>query len=264
MSQNKQEYKQRKKDVKRQYKADLLNLKHDYKLRKSDYKSQKRGYKKSDEYKIKASKNNGPRRSVLEEIGNAVTHGVGALFAITATFLMLLKCDSPRDYIATVMYGLGMFLTFLSSCLYHSFKFGTGVKRLFRRFDYLCIYLLIGSTFAPITLCFAANEFGTVFFLLQWIVILAGISIMAIFGPTKFRQLHFALYVVLGWSALMFLPQMIKTNMPLFAWILGGGLLYTIGLIPFKVDKRVMHFIWHFFVLFGAVVQWVGIYLYVY
>ena len=35
--------------------------------------------------------NEAPKRSVLEEIGNSVTHGVGAIFAIIALILMIQK-----------------------------------------------------------------------------------------------------------------------------------------------------------------------------
>lgn len=86
---------------------------------------------------------------------------------------------------------------------------------------------------------------------------------ISIFGPGKLKWLHFPLYIILGWSGLMFLPYMIKNNVMLFVYILGGGLFYTGGLIPFSIDKKVSHFIWHFFVLIGAIIQWFGIYLYI-
>ena len=47
-------------------------------------------------------------------------------------------------------------------------------------------------------------------------------------------------------------------------WLLAGGLAYSFGIMPFAIDKKVSHFIWHFFVLIGAIVQWFGIYLYIY
>ena len=50
----------------------------------------------------------------------------------------------------------------------------------------------------------------------------------------------------------------------LFGLILGGGVIYSLGVIPFTMKKNVAHFIWHFFVLGGAVVQWIGIYLVIY
>ena len=50
--------------------------------------------------------------------------------------------------------------------------------------------------------------------------------------------------------------------MPLALFILAGGVAYSIGIIPFAVKTRASHFIWHFFVLVGAFLQWVGNYFY--
>jgi len=206
-----------------------------------------------------------PKRSVLEEIGNSVTHGLGAVFAIVAFILMLLASDSVEEYGSAVIYFLGLFLMFLMSCLYHAFSHGSAVKRLFRRFDYSGIYLLIGATFAPVLICYFNNLFGLMFFAIQWCVIAAGITFVAVFGPTRLRFLHIPMYVVLGWSALFLLPFMVFSGAAeLATWILLGGIIYTVGIIPFAIKMKVSHFIWHFFVLAGAVVQWVGIFKYIY
>lgn len=205
-----------------------------------------------------------PKRGILEEIGNAVTHGAGSLFAIVAFILMLLAADAPIEYVAASVYFFGLFVMFTMSCLYHAFPHGSAVKRLFRRFDYSSIYLLIGATFAPALLCVVGGSFGIVFFSVQWAIIAFGITFVGVFGPTRFRMLHIPLYVILGWSALMLLPSLISASMPLAMWILAGGIVYSVGIIPFAMKARASHFIWHFFVLAGAVVQWVGIYLYIY
>jgi hemolysin III len=68
----------------------------------------------------------------------------------------------------------------------------------------------------------------------------------------------------MGWSGLFFLPGMVRDNLPLFLTTLGGGLLYTLGIIPFALKKKGAHFVWHFFVLFAAVLHWIGIYLFLY
>ena len=70
--------------------------------------------------------------------------------------------------------------------------------------------------------------------------------------------------MTLGWSGLILLPQMMATNFALPLFILLGGVVYSLGIIPFALKKKGAHFIWHFFVLGGAIVQWLGIYLYIY
>ena len=209
-------------------------------------------------------RNEPPRRSVLEEVGNAVTHGVGSLLSIAALVLLLFRADTTPKIVAALVYGICMFLMFTMSCLYHSFRSGSTVKRVWRRFDYISIYLLIGGTFAPLWLVYWGGKTGLLLMILQWIIIVAGVTFVGVFGPGRLRPLHIALYIVLGWSALVFLPGMIRNDRPLFWFILAGGIIYTLGIIPFLLKKKGAHFLWHFFVLFGAIAHWLGIYLYVY
>jgi hemolysin III len=205
-----------------------------------------------------------PKRSVLEEVGNAVTHGIGALLGIAGLVLLLIRSDTGMKLYASMVYGICFVMMFLMSCLYHSFKWGTTVKRLWRRFDYISIYLLIGGTFTPMWLLFWKGTPGIIFCIAEWILIITGITLIGVFGPEKARKLHMALYVILGWCGLVFLPGMLRENLQLFFFTLGGGILYTIGIIPFAMKKTGAHFIWHFFVLFGAVVHWFGIYICLY
>ncbi len=208
--------------------------------------------------------NEPPRRSVLEEVGNAVTHGIGSLLSIAALILLLIRADTTPKIVAALVYGICMILMFTMSCLYHSFRSGSTVKRVWRRFDYISIYLLIGGTFAPLWLVYWGGKTGLLLMILQWVVIVTGVTFIGVFGPGRLRPLHIALYIILGWSALVFLPGMIRNDRLLFWFILAGGIIYTLGIIPFLLKKKGAHFLWHFFVLFGAVAHWLGIYLYVY
>lgn len=254
-----------KKEIRKQYQKNKKSLKMSYKKQKTLVQNQYvQNLDNFYEQKGGRSSTNPPYRSVLEEIGNAITHGLGSLFSIVALVLMLLQSHTAQEYIGAFVYFIGLFLMFTMSTLYHCFPYGSKVKRIFRRFDYSSIYLLIGATFAPILLCYIGGTMGTLFFIIQWIIIVIGITLIAVFGPTRLKFIHFPLYILLGWSGLFFLPNMIKHNIVLFRYILSGGIVYTLGIIPFVIDKKVSHFIWHLFVMVGAFVQWLGIYLYLY
>ena len=56
----------------------------------------------------------------------------------------------------------------------------------------------------------------------------------------------------------------VTASMPLFLATLVGGVVYTLGIIPFALKKKGSHFLWHFFVFFGAVIHWFGIFLFLY
>ncbi|MHC1748611.1 MAG: hemolysin III family protein [Cellulosilyticaceae bacterium] len=208
--------------------------------------------------------NEPPHLTVVEEVGNAVTHGLGAALAIAGFVLLLLKSDTGLKIMASCFYGISLFFLMLMSCLYHSFKSGSVVKRLWRRFDYASIYLLIGGTFAPLYLVYWGNTLGIVLFCIQWGIIIFGITMLSIFGPGRLKWLHFSLYFIIGWSALIFIPGWVHNNMPLLWMMIIGGAVYTVGMIPFVKEKKYSHFIWHFFVIAGAVLHWFGIYLFIY
>ena len=145
-----------------------MELKDINKLKKKEskkiYKTAKKEYKKSinkvkHEYYIKL--NSAPKRGVLEEIGNSITHGVGALVGVFGLVILLLKSNTTLKLSASLVYGISIITMMLMSCLYHAFKCDTVVKRIFRRFDYIGIYLLIGGTFAPIYLVYYGNTLLT-------------------------------------------------------------------------------------------------------
>lgn len=222
------------------------------------------GTTKEERKKAIRELNEPPKLTVLEEIGNAITHGIGAIMALVAMILLLIKSDNSLKVMASCFYGISLFFLMIMSCLYHAFKSGSTVKRLWRRFDYSSIYLLIGGTFAPLYLVYWGNTLGIVLFCIQWFLIIFGITIIGVFGPGRLKWIHFTLYFVIGWSGIMFFPDWINNNIPLLWTILSGGIIYTVGMVPFVRDRKYDHFIWHFFVLVGAILHWVGIYLYVY
>ena len=221
-------------------------------------------YNKEERKQYIRELNEPPHLTILEEVGNAVTHGVGAALALVGFILLLLKSDTGMKVMASCFYGISLFFLMLMSCLYHAFKSGSTVKRLWRRFDYSSIYLLIGGTFAPLYLVYWGNTLGIVLFCIDWALIVVGITMLGVFGPGRFKWLHFSLYFIIGWSGLILMPDLYKNNLPLLWMIFIGGVIYPVGMIPFVKDKKYNHFIWHFFVLAGAILHWFGIYLFVY
>ncbi len=206
-----------------------------------------------------------PKRSVLVEVGNAVSHGIGALLSFVALGIMLAYSETRGERTGAVVYFFGLFVVFSSSCLYHAMRHGSAAKRLFRRFDYASVYVLIGATFCPILLNFSLPFSGvSIFLFIQWTAITLGVTAALVIGPERFIYPHISLYLVLGWSALLILPAIGEGNKDFFYTVLVGGILYTLGVVPCAIERRAAHFIWHLFVLAGATVQCVGVLKYIY
>ena len=281
----KKELKEQKKLLKAQEKKERKELEdafmHDRLVKKEIYKdinaARKEAYieKMTPIWEERKRINEAPKLTLLEEIGNAITHGVGAILTIIAVILLLQKSDTPLKIIASIVYCLAMFFMFFNSCLYHSWRWGSTVKRIWRRFDYTSIYLMIAGTFAPLQLIEIPAEygnpngyiFGIIYFACMWAVSITGITLTCVFGPGRTKKINFPLYFVIGWSGLCVLPGwLIHKNYELLLWILIGGIVYTLGMIPFAVlrGKKSAHFIWHLIVMAGVIIQFLGIYLCVY
>lgn len=213
---------------------------------------------------IVKARNEPPRLTVGEEAFNAASHGVGAALAIAGMILLLLRSDTGLEIMASCFYGISMVLMMLMSSVYHAMPACSTAKRVCRRFDYTSIYLLIGGTFTPIFLVYLGDRLGIALFCIQWAVILLGVALISAFGPGRWRPLHFTLYFLLGWSGLVFLPNFYRYARTLLWFILAGGVVYTLGMIPFARNRKYDHCTWHLFVLAAAVLHWVGIYTQIY
>jgi hemolysin III len=98
-----------------------------------------------------------------------------------------------------------------------------------------------------------------------WGLALLGIA-QEIWFAKGARNLSLAIYLLMGWVALVAVVPLIRArSWPGFALMLAGGAIYTIGVVFYLYDERFRHFhgIWHLFVLAGSAVHYVAILLYV-
>jgi hemolysin III len=210
-------------------------------------------------------------QTIGEEIANAVSHGLMAIFGIVALILLLVKAESTTQVIAAIIFGFGIINLYTMSTLYHAL-FHPKAKSVFQRFDHLSIYILIGGTFAPALLLLPGLQepflgtvgLGIILFTVQWILIIIGIVFKSIWIK-KFAKLHLFIYLAMGWSALIFVNQLLAYEPGAFWLVLLGGVAYSIGVIFYVFPKiKYFHFIWHIFTSLGTVLQFIAIFGYLY
>ncbi|HIW73186.1 MAG TPA: hemolysin III family protein [Firmicutes bacterium] len=201
--------------------------------------------------------------TISEEIGNAVTHGIGALLAVLGTVALLLRADGPAAAAASAIYGASMILLFSMSSLYHSLT-NEKAKKILRVCDHTSIFLLIAGTYTPYTLITLHGPVGWTVFGIVWGTAVFGI-VLNLISIERFKKISMVCYVASGWCVVLAIVPLVRSlALPGIFLLVLGGVLYTAG-IPFYRRKsvRYSHMIWHFFVLAGAVSQFFSIYLYV-
>lgn len=201
--------------------------------------------------------------STEEEIINSITHGIGALLSIVALVVLIIVAGKYGDIwhlVSFSIYGSTLILLYLSSTLYHSFS-NPKIKNLFARFDHISIFLLIAGTYTPILLTSIRGIWGWTLFGIIWGMALTGAIIRSIYLH-KFRKLMVAIYMVMGWMAVVAGKQ-IYLSLPSISltFLVLGGVAYSIGVIFYMWRNLPYgHGIWHLFVLAGSILHFFAIY----
>lgn len=218
---------------------------------------------------------NKSKQTLGEEIANSISHGIMAVFGIVSLILLIIKSNTGKEYLSAFVFGISIIMLYTMSTIYHSMKYGGTAKNVFKRMDHLSIYVLIGGTFAPALLLLPAlqtpifnniqwMEKGITLFVIQWILISVGIVFKSVW-INRYSKLHVFLFLLMGWSALIFVGDLYKYNETAFYLILFGGVAYSLGVIFYALPQiKYFHFIWHIFTAIGTILQFIAIYNYLY
>lgn len=193
-----------------------------------------------------------------EEIANAVSHGVGALLSIAALVLLVVRAAmsgaGAAHVVPAVLMGVSLVLEFLFSTLYHALR-PRAAKAVFRVLDHSAIYLLIAGSYAPFAFITLAGEGGFQLGVAVWVIAAVGIVAECFLRERQPKWVSALVYLAMGWLVIFHVADIVRLLPPAaFALLLAGGLCYTVGCV-FYVIKRVpyFHFVWHLFVLAGAI-----------
>lgn len=198
-----------------------------------------------------------------EEIANCITHGVPAvliIFLIPTTAIFAWERNGIKGLIGITIFNFSMFFMFLMSTLYHSMEHDSKHKEVFHILDHIGIFIAIAGSYTPVALSVFEGWQAIVLLSIQWILVIFGILTKSL-AKNKAPRVSLALYLIMGWTLVLFMPTFIKNSSPTLFWLMtGGGILYTIGSVFYaKKGFKYWHMIFHIFVLLGAAAQYIGI-----
>lgn len=201
-----------------------------------------------------------------DEMSNLLTHVLGWLLSVAATFLLMpivMARQELRTTFACGVYCLTLVLLYGASTLSHAFR-DRGLRRMFRTLDQACIYLLIAGSMTPFAVVFLRQGRWWLFLPAMWALAAAGVLFVLrrrdLSGPVKIT------YGALGWLPVVAFPELSRhAPFGLLLWIAAGGAFYSIGTIFLALDRRVRYFhaLWHLFVVAGSICHYVGVLVYV-
>jgi len=194
---------------------------------------------------------------------NSITHLIGAMLSAAALVSLVTLGAHHHDayeVVSFAIYGAMLCVLYTISTLYHGVR-GPRLKAVLQKCDHAAIYLLIAGSYTPFTLVTLRGPWGWSLFGVSWGLAAFGIVQELTLGR-RTRMLSMALYVVMGWLALVaVVPLLDALPAAGAAWLLAGGLIYSGGIYFFINDERIRHGhgIWHLFVLAGSACQFVSI-----
>lgn len=126
---------------------------------------------------------------------------------------------------------------FGNSAVYHRVPWGAKVKDVLRRIDHANIAVFIAGTYTPLAVSLATGASRVILLAIIWACALLGVAFRFAWNGVP-RWASTILYVVMGWTALWWLPQFWRTCGPaVVILILIGGVFYTVGAISYARQK---------------------------
>jgi hemolysin III len=156
--------------------------------------------------------------------------------AIIAGIVLIVLAQGPAAKWSCAVFMASSVLLFGNSALYHRFDWGPKTKATLKRIDHANIMLLIAGTYTPIAVLGLPTDQATLLLSLVWGGAILGI-LFRVFWLHAPRWLYVALYLVLGWAAVMYLPQLLQANVAMVILVAIGGLLYTGGAIVYAMKR---------------------------
>ncbi len=201
-------------------------------------------------------------KKYIREPVNGLTHGIGALLSVAGLILLLYEAVIHRSVphiIAFSIFGSSMVLLFTASSLYHSLPAGKKTLSLFRKLDHSMIYALIAGSYTPICLLVLEGSWKWGILVTVWALALLGIIKKLVSMKTP-RWVSTLLYLGMGWMGVLLFPTLYeKLPLAFLAWIIIGGIFYSLGAVIYGLKKPNPipewfghHEIWHLFVMGGT------------
>jgi hemolysin III len=195
-----------------------------------------------------------------------VSHQYAFFVSLGSGALLVLLAATARATAAAAVYAASVSALFGVSALYHRVTWTIPARRRMRRLDHAMIFLLIAGTYTPVGLLVLAGRLATVVLAVVWGGAVAGIVLELVWTRAP-RWLGGAVYLTLGWVAVVAMPQLFaRLGLAGGLLLVAGGLSYSVGVAVYALRRPDpvpavfgYHEVFHLLVIAGVAAHFLAI-----
>ena len=212
----------------------------------------------------------------VRDLVSGLTHCIGAALSLVGLVLLIVFAaiyGNAYHVVSFTIFGVGLFLLYLFSTLYHWLNISEKGITVFRKFDHIMIYILIAASYTPVCLVSLRGPWGWSLFGVIWGLAVLGTILSAIWIKAP-RSITTTIYIIMGWVVIIAIYPLIQVfkeanNLKSLIWLVAGGIFYTIGGIIYALKLPIFnsrhknfgsHEIFHLFVMGGSICHFIVMY----
>jgi hemolysin III len=207
----------------------------------------------------------GPSELLVPRL-RGVSHAGAFLVAVGAAVTVIVLAPAGRARIALAVYGVGLVALFGGSALYHRWPGPPRFKPALQRIDHSTIFVFIAASYTPIAALVLHGPLAWALLGVAWGGAAAGVafSLGWIEAP---RAVKAGSYLVLGWLAVIAIPQLLgELTLTPLVLLAGEGLLYSGGALVYATQRPDpwprtfgFHEVFHALVIVAAAAHYIAV-----
>jgi hemolysin III len=183
-------------------------------------------------------------------------HQIAFFVSLPAGVTLVGLAGGVEARVAAALFAVTLTALFGVSAAYHRGDWSDRARRIMKHLDHSMIFVFIAGSYTPITLLALRPAWGITLLALAWTGAAAGV-LVTVLRLERWHGVGFAMYLVLGWLAVLATPELVHAlSRAEMALLVAGGLLYTVGAVVLAGKRpdpspRVFgyHEVWHTFVV---------------
>jgi hemolysin III len=186
-------------------------------------------------------------------------HVAALLAAIPGGIALVVRAGPAPARVGATVYSITLVTLFAASSAYHRLGRTPKLRSVLRRLDHSSIYLLIAGSYTPLCLVVLRGWVGPALLAAVWTAAIVGV-VLKLGWFDRFSRVGGALYIVMGWAAVIAAPALLDgLSTRSIVLLVAGGVLFTGGAIVLATRTpdplpRIFgyHEVWHTLVVAAA------------